>query len=260
MKKIILLTICCISIKSYSQKIDTDRPDQTESSSVVPHKSFQIESGFLLEFPEHQFNKNYATTTLPTTLFRYGILNWLEIRFVSEYSWINYGYYKEQGMNDLQIGTKIQLLKKENINTEIAFMSHLVTPSGSKNYSGIYGTINRFLISHNLNENVNLGYNLGWDYFGKGKGNLTYTMALGCSVGDRFGFFIEPFGEVIEFEEFVASFDAGITYLITDKLQADFYFGTGLNHKNNFMGGGLSWLITPKKSDRVSHHFRNSKN
>jgi hypothetical protein len=245
MKNLTILFILFSSI-SFSQQIDTDRPDQTESSSIIPHKSFQIESGFLIEFNE--MNTSYGTTsnTLPTTLFRYGLFDWLELRLVTEYSWTKSGNFRLQGMNDLQLGAKIQLLKKENVNTEIAFMSHVIVPSGTRNYSARYGTINRFLISHQLNENVNLGYNLGWDYYGTGNGNFTYTVALGTSVGDRFGFFIEPFGEILEFEELVASFDAGVTYLITDKLQADFYFGTGLNHKNNFMGGGLSWLILNK--------------
>ena len=35
----------------------------------------------------------------------------------------------EFGLSDIELGLKIQVLKKENINTEIAFISHLIIPS-----------------------------------------------------------------------------------------------------------------------------------
>jgi hypothetical protein len=93
MKNLTILFILFSSI-SFSQQIDTDRPDQTESSSIIPHKSFQIESGFLIEFDE--MNTSYGTTsnTLPTTLFRYGLFDWLELRLVTEYSWTKSGNFR----------------------------------------------------------------------------------------------------------------------------------------------------------------------
>ena len=68
-----------------AQTIITDRPDQTESSTTIPFKSFQIESGFLLGYWE--FNNESERLTLgPSTLFRYGLAKWIEVRLVSEYA------------------------------------------------------------------------------------------------------------------------------------------------------------------------------
>ena len=51
-----------------AQEIVTDRPDQTESSTTIPNKSFQIEMGF----GSGNYNSE-RLSLLPTTLFRYGL-------------------------------------------------------------------------------------------------------------------------------------------------------------------------------------------
>jgi hypothetical protein len=49
LKFILILTITTIYAKAQNEapELITDRPDQTESSTVVPHKSLQIETGFV---------------------------------------------------------------------------------------------------------------------------------------------------------------------------------------------------------------------
>ena len=70
---LILVFITSISV---AQIISTDRPDQTESSSVIQSGSLQIESGFLIiENHTHEEKKLY----LPTTLFRIGLTKTIEM-------------------------------------------------------------------------------------------------------------------------------------------------------------------------------------
>lgn len=67
----------------YSQKLVTDRPDQTESAVTVPLNSLQIETGFLYEGvkeTESVFD-NYSIGAL----LRYGILDNIELRFGGDY-------------------------------------------------------------------------------------------------------------------------------------------------------------------------------
>jgi hypothetical protein len=147
-------------------------------------------------------------------------------------------------MNDIEIGAKFQILKNENINTEIAFLSHLIIPSGSDNFrNNKWGTVNKIAISHTLNDNIGLGYNVGYNYFGEGSGDFIYSVALGIGVSDKIGIFFEPYGEIIEFDELKANFDTGLTYLLKDNFQLDFSLGFGLNHKMSFLGAGFSWII-----------------
>ena len=140
----------------FGQKIVTDRPDQTESSSTVPKKSLQIESGMLLKFVE-EGDLSLREFAIPTTLFRYGISKGVELRVVNQYVNIKEkGTSNEiSGIADLEIGAKVRIFSKENSKTEIGFLSHLILPTGTKEVSfEKVGTINKLAISHELSDNI----------------------------------------------------------------------------------------------------------
>ncbi len=238
---ILLFTIGTVS----AQQIITDRPDQTEASSIVPLKSFQIEAGVLF-----QRSGGIQANSYPSILWRYGISETFELRLLTEYEtnkMVNTSL-KNSGISDIQIGTKIQLFQKEGVNTEIAFLSHLIIPSAKDGITnGELGTINKLSISHSISEKVGIGYNVGYDYFGIGSGSLTYSLALGFSLTEKWGFYIEPFGEFVNFDNHFASFDTGFTYLANNNLQLDISYGTGLNYEMNYFSTGFSWVIPHKK-------------
>ncbi len=253
MKKVnyLALILGLTSYAVFSQTIVTDRPDQTESSSTVEKGSLQIETGILLGFTEDNFSSERQLLA-PTTLFRYGITKSFELRVLSQFESLKdqNSSQKVSGISDLEIGTKIQLFQKENVNTEIAFISHLILPTGSNTLTNdSFGTINKLSISHALSDALGLGYNVGYDYFGEGIGNLTYSVALGISITDTFGIYIEPYGSLNEFETYESSFDAGIAYLLKDNVQLDFSFGTGINHTMNYLSIGCSVNIAKAKNN-----------
>lgn len=228
-----------------AQEIITDRPDQTESSSTVPLKSLQVEACALF-----QKAGGIAVNAYPSILWRYGVTKNFELRLLTQFE-TNKGIHnssKNSGISDLQIGAKIQLFKKENINTEIAFLSHLILPTAKRKLTNDkLGTINKLSISHLISERMGIGYNVGYDFFGTGSGNLTYSIALGVSLSDKIGFYIEPYGEFSEFENHFASFDTGFTYLLKGNLQLDISYGTGLNYTMNYFSTGFSWNINTVK-------------
>ena len=57
---LILFILFYNSYCSISQEIVTDRPDQTESPSIVPKSSLQIETGFSVQYAE-----NYSLSKRP---------------------------------------------------------------------------------------------------------------------------------------------------------------------------------------------------
>lgn len=230
-----------------AQEIITDRPDQTESSSVVPFKSLQIEAGALF-----LRSNGVQTNNHPSILWRYGISKSIEFRLQTQYesNKVIKNSLKSNGVSDLQIGTKIRLLKKENVNTEIAFLSHVLLPTAnSKITNSKFGSINKLAVSNSLTDNLGIGYNIGYDYFGSGNGDLTYSVALGFSIAKKIGFFMESYGSYVEFKNNLLSFDTGFTYQLKRNLQFDISYGTGLNYDMKFFSTGVSWNIkTLKKS------------
>lgn len=238
----IAVLILIFSNLSYSQ-IVTDRPDQTESSSTVGYGNLQLESGFLISY-EEQIPIVNRQILAPTSLLRYGITNNIELRLLNQLELRKSGIIKNQGVSDLEVGLKIELFGNENCNTEIAYLSHLVMPTGTFGLRGDkFGTINKLAVSHELRPNVGIGYNLGYNYFGIDNGDLTFSLALGIGVNDKVGVYIEPYGEILNFEELVLNFDTGFTYLLKDNFQLDFSFGSGINHRMNYVSVGFSWLI-----------------
>ena len=228
----------------FSQNITTDRPDQTESSVTVGKNNFQIESGVLFEKSD---DNRINSTFNPSMLLRYGFSKGIELRFVSQYEStklalegrdINYS-----GLNDLEIGAKVQLYKKEEVTTEIAFLSHIILPSGNSNLTTEkVGVINKLAISHAISDRVGLGYNIGYDYVSN-QSLLTYSLALGISLSDRLSFYTEPYGSWGESNTFESNFNTGFTYLVHKNFQLDASYGVGINNDMQYVSMGFSWKI-----------------
>lgn len=243
MKNTLLLLVCLLTINIASAQILTDRPTQSAGSSTVPQGALQLESGFLIsEYGDCECG--YRQILLPTNLFRFGLTNWAEIRVVNQYEMIKTKEKKFEGFSDMSFGIKARLFKSDKLNTEMAFMSTLVVPSGSKALTADQvGTSNLFSLSHGLSETIGLNYNLGYNYFGEGNGDFFYSFTFGFAVNSKVGFFVEPYGQLANMENFEINFDTGFTYLLKDNLQLDLAFGSGINQRMNFFTFGVSWLF-----------------
>jgi hypothetical protein len=243
--KIILTILMGFTISDpIISQIVTDRPDQTESSSAVGKGNLQLESGILLDIEGEGL---YSTRHLfaPTTLFRYGILNGMELRILSQFETQKTSGQSVSGISDIEIGAKLQVFNNENGHTKIAFLSHIIAPTGTRELTNSdFGIINKIAVSHELRENMSLGYNLGYSWYGRDNGDLTYSLSLGIGINGRTAIFIEPYGAIENLREFILNMDAGLTYLIGKNLQVDTSFGTGATDRMNFISIGCSWLIS----------------
>ena len=251
-RSIISTVLFMISFTVDSQTIVTDRPDQTESSSTVAKRSLQIETGMLFGASKND-GVTISQTLAPSTLLRYGITKGIELRFVNQFESLKNKTTsdRESGMNDLELGIKFQILRKETVNTEIAFLSHVILPIGSKELTiDKFGTINKLSISHAIGEIFGIGYNVGYNYFGVGKGDFTYSIAFAIGLTPKIGIYIEPYGDVIEFDNHESKIDAVITYLLKDNIQFDVSFGTGINHKMNYTALGMSINFAKEKNKK----------
>ncbi|MGV3539259.1 MAG: transporter [Rufibacter sp.] len=214
--------------------LETDRPDQTEASSVVPKGTLQIELGLL-----HQVTSINGQTTrerlYPTTLFRWGLLEQLELRLILEYQSIrrtsgSLAEQKEKGLNALAVGTKIAIQEEDGLLPQMAFIGHLTLPTGSSAFKPTYVAPDfRFSFSHTLSKSLSLGYNLGYAWDGESPaGSAIYSLALGADLSDKWGTYAEVFGEKPEDGKWQHSADAGFTYSPVPNLQLDLSAGLGL--------------------------------
>lgn len=257
MKSILLvLLILLVSILKAQDNVTdliTDRPDQTESSAVVPHKSLQIETGFVMENDEDDLYKQNSFA-YNTTLFRYGLLNNMELRLGLEYledkiedknTGVSNTY---SGAGPLYTGFKVYIFEEQNWIPEIAFLGGLIFPfSANNNYKTAYSAGNiRFSLSHTLSERFSLGYNIGAEWDGESAApGYFYSIALGIGLFNNFGIFVESFGIIPEDSNEEHLFDTGFTYLVMSNLQLDISGGIGINNSaiDKFIAFGVSYRL-----------------
>lgn len=228
------------AVAQESPELVTDRPDQTESSSVVPTGTVQVESGVLVTEDE---------TELLGSLVRWGLAERLEVRFGWD-GWIDRdvdGGPGAEGIGDGEVGVKVALALERGRRPETALLVSTSVPFQDDEVgSGRADPSFRFLFSHTLPDGWALGYNLGaaWD---DDDVAAEYTAALGRGVGERWGVFIELFGEVpVDGPGGDAhSLDGGVTYAVGPRLQLDLAGGVGLagDAPDWFLGAGVSFRV-----------------
>jgi hypothetical protein len=146
----------------------------------------------------------------------------------------------------MQIGTEIQLFKRNDKRTEVALMSHMFLPTGSEgNSNERVGNETFLLVWHEITEKMGIEYNLGYSNFEEDsqKGDLVYSFVSEYEINDRSGVFIETYGELIELNELEASIDLGWSFQFTDNFELELAAGSGINHTMLFVAMGVSWRI-----------------
>lgn len=257
MKYLLLIYVTAISLSAGAQdevfELVTDRPDQTESSAVVPRKSLQLETGFIRESDETTLYKQ-KSFAYNTTLLRYGFLENFELRMGIEYL----GEESElissdssssvSGLSPLYAGFKFKISEEEGWKPEIAFLGGMILPfTAGNDFKPQYPAANiRFAFSHTISERLSLGYNLGAEWDGESAiPGYFYSFALGLGVFDKLGMFLESYGLVREKGDAEHMLDAGFTYLLLPNLQLDISGGIGINEyaTDNFISFGLSYRL-----------------
>ncbi len=223
----------------------TDRPDRTESATVVPRGLLQVETGY--QFTREGGVDSFAA---PGTLFRIGLGGRTELRL--GHAGV-VGAEGRRGAGDSEVGAKVNLLRADGRRPELAIVGGLSLPTGDSRFSSD-GADPSFLVAvaHELAPRLALGYNAGaaWASSPDAPGRdafVVYSLALGIGVTERLGAFVEVFGDRQVAAEVATSVsaDGGLTLLLTDVLQLDVAVGRGLRGPADdlFVGAGLSFRL-----------------
>lgn len=232
--------------------IVTDRPDATEASSTVGKGVLQFETGGLYESFEVNNTKS-ENYTYNTMLIRYGILDNLELRlgwnFIEGVTKVNGNKLNDvmSGLSPLLLGMKIDIAEENGGMPEIAIIGHVFPVfSASADYRPEYTGVDfRLSLSHTLSEKSSIGYNIGAQWGNDSpEAAAIYTVAYGYSITHKFGMYAELYGDLPEDNSANHYWDAGFTYLVSNDLQLDIYFGTSITKGQDLLlGAGFSYRI-----------------
>ncbi|NIM49779.1 MAG: hypothetical protein GTN62_05920 [Gemmatimonadales bacterium] len=230
----------------------TDRPDQTESASAVRPGFAQLELGWTLSQHEDG-GVTVRSHAVPQALARIGVARRLEARLGFS------GWQRMQtrdagdtrsvaGVGDLDVGFKYMLARGVGLRPGIALLAGLTLPTGQEGFATPrVDPVLLLAAAHELTERVGVGYNVGpsWSSEIVQGGDeetlvdLSYSVALGLSLHDRVGAFVESFGSFALSTGSASrhSLDGGFTLLVRDNLQLDVSSGLTLT------GGVDSWFV-----------------
>lgn len=255
----ILLLLLGLNVRaqevSISQELITDRPDATESPSVVPSGSLQVETGALFTSFEKD-NRLTEVYTFNTTLLRYGILDKVELR-------LGWNLDEEQTTIDtesmeattarfspLLFGAKLAIAQENGWKPEIGLVGHLFLPfTAPKEIRPQYTSADfRFAFNHTLSEKSGIAYNIGaqWESDDPEIAYI-YTLAYGYSLTDKLGAYVELYGDVPEDSKSNHFWDPGFTYAVTPLMQMDATVGQSITDGQDILVSvGLSFRIDKK--------------
>jgi len=230
----------------------TDRPDQTESSISVPHRSFQIETGFSISVGNYT-DRWEGSVGYGETLLRFGLFDGMELRLAMDYSTMMTEYFfggtiidTQRGLSPIALGAKIDLTEQKGWIPELALIIHVNTPVFNSDFSIDYAVPDVILAaSHTISQRFSLGYNLGIEWADEDASpTKKYSAVAGFGLSDRIGMYLETFGSFDQ-GEFMNMIDGGFTFLILPNLQYDISGGLGVTASSPdfFIGTGLSYRL-----------------
>lgn len=240
---VLLQFVVCLPSRADVPEFRTDRPDFTETSFVVGPRVLQFESGFTWT---DEADRSARTLNLSEFLLRYGVGPCTELRVgLPDFIHSTGGGRRSSLLGDTYLGAKQQLLPS-NGRYGLSLIPAISVPTGSGDASS--GAVDPELVitwSVDLTDRWSLGGILGnaWVHQQGGRRHHFFpTVALGTSLTDRIGTFVE----------WAATFEAGgpeshlfhhgYTYALSPSSQLDLHLGVGLSSTapDFFVGMGYS--------------------
>jgi len=228
----------------------TNRPGVSESSKAVFKSGFQIETGF--QFSDFDVGSSFQ---FPNIGFLYGVSNNVEIRVFSYYEFNNYN----ADQIGLMLGAKINLVELNGWIPEMAFVFNqelptIIVSKLSNSLPKDWNSNAMIAWSHPLGEKLGVSGNFIYTLQTKsteistGKtidfaNQFGYTFNVGYTINDKFGTFLEAYGNNNFSTGFTNSVDGGVWHRVHSKFQIDLQVGLGIDTKEYFVMVGFSRLF-----------------
>lgn len=216
-----------------------DRPDVTEAAYSVPPGYFQVEASFFDFERDSSDGLRTETTTWGQINFKAGLTASMDLQLVvdthQEVRTSTAGQtLRQSGFGDVTLRLKKNLWGNDEGRSAFALMPYVSVPTGTDVSANAWqgGLIAPF--AYELNDRLGFGamaqvdmthdadtqgYDLQW----------LASATLGMGITDEVGVFIETVAAAGEDADFIALFNTGVTYALTDSLVFDAGVRIGLN-------------------------------
>jgi hypothetical protein len=236
--------------------LESDRPDFTEASSTVGHKTLQIEGGYTYTQAVGG-DCSHNSHDLPELLIRYGVAERLELRVAWEGMVFDRAtdpttgnVLNADGCSDMDLGFKYAITRQHAWLPETALIVGVSTPTGHPDQSSrqVDAEVN-FLYGWDLNEKLSLYGSTGSNTTVEQFDNLArffQSACVGCELTNRLRVYNEWFAlfpNESDDNRPEHYYDGGFTYLVTSNLQLDWRAGVGLSEVSDGFFTGCGFVI-----------------
>lgn len=229
--------------------MEPDRPGMATGTGVMPFEKVMWETGF-----DAGFGNSEYSVLLPTTMFRFGITRFAELRieYDGTFRRDNTGSWSYE-VAPLVLGTKVRIFDGSEQHKWIpktSLMVNLVIPSTPALASAMHVAPSAYLLfSNDVTDWLNIGYNVGVEWDGMQPRPATFlALCLGFNITDNIGAFIESYNYIYDYGPNLdadCGLDAGFNFMVHERVQLDIY--AAINAKDpatqSWVGLGVAWLI-----------------
>lgn len=246
---ILLLVFLPLLASAQSEEADftADRPGATTGTDVLPKGRLQWEMGVGYQ----QVRQNGATSyiwTLNTTLLRFGISDYAELRLQGD--WNNEGgeIFDYNGSEDVAIGVKARLFDGWKFVPAISMLGNVIIPSKHydnmpNNWSGQMA----LLFQNQLSQRFSLGYQGQMTWFDSEKPIIFYGACLGYTLNDHWQLMLEEYN--YKYPDSTENWmELGVAWQLSPRVQIDVNTDVNLNDIKSYwsIARGIAWQITRK--------------
>jgi hypothetical protein len=243
-------------------ELDTDRPGVTQSPTVVPRSSWQVEAG--LQYKKEELSGFKLKELLyPEVLLRFGVLERAELRLGTAFKqerreWDGGGAVftnRSSGLENLQLGAKVSLFEGRGAVPEIGLLANVALPVGQQEFRPPHAAPEgRLLFNSKISDKFELQYNAGYRKYKEQeefRGEALYSVFGSLKLTNDFTLFGEFYGFKAKGDAAENTADVGLLIQLRPNLQWDLVVGTvlsdlGLERQSEpavFAGTGLSWRL-----------------
>lgn len=249
-----LILLIFIPLSLFAQEnsdgwMQPDRPGMATGTGIMPFKAVMWETGFQCDWADAH------SITLPTTMFRFGITQFAELRL--EYDGAlaeTTSKHFEYEVAPLIIGTKIRVFDGSDTYKwipQVALMANLAIPSTKELAETMHVAPSIYaLFNNDVTDWFSIGYNVGAEWDGYSAIPATFlAVCLGFNITDNLGAFVESYNYITKYgmrnTQGEANIDFGFNWMVHPKVQLDIYAGFNCQDPTTYsmVGFGVAWRI-----------------
>lgn len=231
----------------FNETIRTGRPGQSIGAFTVGHGIFQVQSG--IDYFSSSGGTSSANGYLSNTVMRFGLTEPFEISALIEYKIEETNAENLSGLSALDLGMRYHIYTGIGLVPNVGFQVRWRLPKLGGDYE-IRNIAPRFILvtSQKLSDKILFITNWGAAWNGENASpNGTYTLNLSYAFTNKFGAFIESYGNIYQ-SDWDTFLDGGFAYLVNEDLQLDISSGIGKNEgiQDFVVSAGVSWRTNRK--------------